>query len=156
MYEHHSPDRVSVQQMLAVQLRIPILDWGERKVNIKTAKMNQEVSNIAILQEEDKLKQQLVLKVADFNLQKQLVEGALRSKEISKSSCEITEKRFLSGSIDLLRLSSARKAWQSASENYIMSLYNYWKFYYEVQQLTLYDFQNKSAISKNFDKILDK
>lgn len=148
--------RLLEQQMLAVQLHIPILDWGERKGNIKTAKMNQEVSNIAILQEEDKIKQQLMLKVTDFNLQKQLVEGALRSKDISKSSYEITEKRFLSGSIDLLRLTSARKAWQTASENYIMSLYNYWKFYYEVQQLTLYDFQNKSTLSKNFDEVLDK
>jgi outer membrane protein TolC len=144
------------QEMIAVQLRIPVLDWGERKGNIKTAKMNNEVSKIAILQEEDKFKQQLVLKVADFNLQKQLVSGALRSSEISKSSYEITEKRFLSGSIDLLRLSSARKAWQSASESYIVSLYNYWQFYYELQQLTLYDFQNTTTISKNFDEILDK
>jgi outer membrane protein TolC len=85
-----------------------------------------------------------------------LVTGALRTSEISRSSYEITEKRFLSGSIDLLRLTSARKAWQTASENYITSLYNYWKFYYEVQQLTLYDFQNKSTISENFDEMLDK
>lgn len=149
-------DRLLEQEMIAVKLSIPLLDWGERKGNIKTAKMNNEVSNIAILQEEDKLKQQLMLKVADFNLQKTLVENALRSKEISKSSYDVTEKRFLSGSIDLLRLTTARKAWQTASENYITSLYNYWRFYYEVQQLTLYDFQNNSTISKNFDEILGK
>lgn len=148
--------RLLEQQMIAIQMNIPILDWGERKGNIKTAKMNNEVSEIAVQQESDKLNQQLGLKIIDFNLQKQLVAGALRTSEISKSSYDITEKRFLSGSIDLLRLTSARKAWQSASENYITSLYNYWKFYYEVQQLTLYDFQNKSTISKNFDEILEK
>lgn len=148
--------RLLEQQMIAIQLSIPILDWGERRGNIKTAKMNNEVSEIAVQQESDKLSQKLALKVIDFNLQKQLVSGALRTNEISKSSYEITEKRFLSGSVDLLRLSSARKAWQVASENYIMSLYNYWKFYYEVQQLTLYDFQNNSFISKKFDEILDK
>lgn len=148
--------RLLEQQMVAIQLSIPILDWGERKGNIKTAKMNNEISEIAVQQESDKINQQLSLKIIDFNLQKQLVAGALRTSEISRSSYEITEKRFLSGSIDLLRLTSARKAWQSASENYIMSLYNYWKFYYEVQQLTLYDFQNNSTISKNFDEILDK
>lgn len=148
--------RLLEQQMIAIQMNIPILDWGERKGNIKTAKMNNEVSEIAVQQESDKLSQQLSLKIIDFNLQRQLVAGALRTSEISKSSYNITEKRFLSGSIDLLRLTSARKAWQAASENYITSLYNYWKFYYEVQQLTLYDFQNKSTISKNFDEILDK
>lgn len=148
--------RLLEQQMIAIQLSIPILDWGERKGNIKTAKMNNEISEIAVQQESDKINQQLSLKIIDFNLQKQLVAGALRTSEISRSSYEITEKRFLSGSIDLLRLTSARKAWQSASENYITSLYNYWRFYYEVQQLTLYDFQNNSTISKNFDEILDK
>ncbi|KQC02752.1 TolC family protein [Pedobacter sp. Hv1] len=148
--------RLLAQQMIAIQLRIPILDWGERKGNIKTAKMNNEVSEIAIQQEGDKIYQQLGLKIIDFNLQKQLVAVALRTMEISKSSYELTEKRFLSGSIDLLRLTSARKAWQAASENYVMCLYNYWKFYYEVQQLTLYDFQSKSTISKNFDEMINK
>lgn len=148
--------RLLDQQMISIQMNIPILDWGERRGNIKTAKMNNEVSEIAVQQESDKLSQQLSLKIIDFNLQKQLVTGALRTSEISRSSYEITEKRFLSGSIDLLRLTSARKAWQTASENYITSLYNYWKFYYEVQQLTLYDFQNKITISKNFDEILEK
>jgi outer membrane protein TolC len=142
------------QQMIAIHLSIPLLDWGERKGNIKTAKMNNEVSEIAVQQESDKLKQKLNLKIIDFNLQKQLVESALRTSQISTSSYVITEKRFLSGSIDLLRLTSARKAWQTASENYITSLYNYWRFYYEVQQLTLYDFQSKSTISENFDQML--
>lgn len=143
------------QRLVTIQVSIPILDWGERKGNIKTAKMNHEVSEIAVQQESDKLNQELSLKIIDFNLQKQLVAGALKTRDISRSSYEITEKRFLSGSIDLLRLTSARKAWQTASENYIMSLYNYWKLYYEVQQFTLYDFQTKSTISKNFDEMLD-
>ncbi|SMO92837.1 Outer membrane efflux protein [Flavobacterium resistens] len=153
---HQAYNQLLEQQMVAIKLNIPILDWGERKGNIKTAKMNNEISEIAIQQDGDKLKQQLNLKVIDFNLQKQLVENALRTSEISKSSYDVTEKRFLSGSVDLLRLTSARKAWQNASENYIMSLYNYWRFYYEVEQLTLYDFHNKSTISENFDEILDK
>ena len=144
------------QQIIAVQFKMPILDWGERKGNIKTAKLNKEVNDIGIQNEEDQIHQELVLKVVDFNLQNQLVSAALRSSEISKSSYNVTEKRFLSGSIDLLRLTRARKAWQTASENYITSLHNYWRFYYEVQQLTLYDFQNSTTISKNFDEILDK
>ncbi len=151
-----SYNKLLEQQMIAVQLNIPILDWGQRRGNIKTAKMNTEVTEIAVQQEGDKINQELLLKVIDFNLQKQLVAGALRNSEISKASYEITEKRFLNGSIDLLRLTSARKSWQTAAENYITSLYKYWRLYYEVQQLTLYDFESKSSISKNFDEILEK
>ena len=144
------------QQMIAVKLSMPILDWGQRRGNIKTAKMNSEITEIAVQQEGDKINQELLLKVIDFNLQKQMVTVALRNSEISKASYEITEKRFLNGSIDLLRLSSARKSWQTAAENYITSLYKYWRLYYKVQQLTLYDFESKSSITKNFDEILEK
>lgn len=143
------------QQIVSVQLNMPLLDWGERKGNIKTARINKEVKDIELQQEEEQLKQKIYLKVADFNLQEQLVIGALRSSEIARTSYEITEKRFLSGTIDLLRLSSAKEAWQATSENYIRSLSNYWKYYYEVQQLTLYNFINKEPVKKNLDNSIE-
>ncbi|AUP78500.1 TolC family protein [Flavivirga eckloniae] len=142
------------QQMVAIQLNVPILDWGERKGNIKTAKMNKEVLDIELQQDEDAYKQQVTLKVIDFNLQKELVEGALRTSEIARESYKITEKRFLSGRIDLLNLSSSRQAWQLATEQYILSLQNYWTFYYEVQQLTLYNFINGNTIKQDFNAII--
>ncbi len=143
------------QEMIAIQFSIPILDWGERKGKIKTAKMNKEVIDVELQQDKESFKQDITLKVIDFNLQKELVNGALRTSEISKESYELTKKRFLSGRIDLLRLASARKAWQSASENYIKSLQNYWTLYYQVQQLTLYDFLNKKELTEDFKVILD-
>jgi len=143
------------QQMIAIRMNIPLLDWGERKGNIKMASTKREVLTIEIEQESEKLKQEISLKVTDFNLQEQLVLGALRSKEISRESYEVTQKRFLSGRVDLLKLTSARKSWQTASETYIQSLYNYWKFYFEVQQLTLFDFIHNKALEANFEKIVD-
>lgn len=143
------------QEMVAIQFSVPILDWGERKGKIKTAKMNKQVVDIELQQDEEFYKQDITLKVIDFNLQKELVNGALRTSEISKESYELTKKRFLSGRIDLLKLASARKAWQSSSENYIKSLQNYWTLYYQVQQLTLYDFLNKKELTEDFSVILE-
>lgn len=142
------------QQMVAIQFSIPILDWGERKGKIKTAKSNKEVQEIEMQQEEEKFKQEIALKVIDFNLQEQLVIGARRTSEISRESYQLTEKRFLSGRVDLLRLSSARRAWQTASESYIQSLSNYWRFYYEIQQLTLFDFIANKNIQQNFNALM--
>lgn len=143
------------QQMIAIQFSIPILDWGERKGKIKTAKMNKDVVDIELQQEEDTFKQEITLKVIDFNLQRELVEGALKTSEIARESYRITEKRFLLGNLDYLMLSSSRKAWQLATEQYIQSLLSYWKLYYEVQQLTLYDFLNEKTLQQDFEKILD-
>lgn len=139
------------QQIVSVQLNMPLLDWGERKGKIKTARINKEVKDIELQQEEEQFRQKINLKVAEFNLQEQLVTGALKSSEIARTSYEISEKRFLSGTIDLLRLSNAKESWQAASENYIRSLSDYWKYYYEVQQLTLYDFINKKPVSKKLE-----
>jgi len=142
------------QQMVAINFKIPLLDWGERKGNIETAKMNKEVATIDNQQEEERLHKEIVLKVTNFNLQKKIVSGALRSSEIATESYLLTEKRFLSGKIDLLNLNSARKAWQAATERYIGSLSNYWKLYYEVQQLTLYDFIEKRPIAERLEGIV--
>ena len=139
------------QQMIAIQFSIPILDWGERKGKIKTAKMNKDVVDIELQQEEDTFKQNITLKVIDFNLQKELVDGALKTSEIARESYKITEKRFLLGNLDYLILTSSRQAWQSATEQYIQSLLSYWKLYYEVQQLTLYDFLNDKTLQQDFN-----
>lgn len=143
------------QQMVAIQFSVPILDWGERRGNIQTAKMNKEVADIEIQQDEDTYKQSIALKVNNFNLQKELVIGALHTSDISNESYKITEKRFLSGQVDLLNLSSSRKAWQQSTESYIQSLQVYWTLYYELQQLTLYNFINNSTLKQDFDTVLD-
>lgn len=141
------------QQMVSVNFSLPILDWGERKGKIKTAQMNKDVIDIELQQDADKLDQDIAQKVIDFNLQKELVQGTLKTSEIAKESYNITEKRFLSGKIDLLNLTSSRKVWQQATEQYIQSLFNYWRLYYEVQQLTLYNFIKDKPIVEDFDAI---
>lgn len=117
--------------------------------------MNKDVIDIELQQNEDTYKQNITLKVLDFNLQQELVLGALRTSEISKESYSLTEKRFLSGSVDFLNLIASRKAWQQANENYIRALQNYWAIYYKVQQLTLYNFIDNTPLIQDFESILD-
>ena len=142
------------QQMVSVNFSVPLLDWGERKGNIQTAKMNKDVIDIELQQNEDTYKQDITLNVLNFNAQKDLVVGALRSATIAKESYELTQKRFLSGNVDFLALSASRTAWQNANENYIKILQQYWTLYYKVQQLTLYNFINKNPLTQDFEKIL--
>lgn len=142
------------QEMVSVNFSIPLLDWGERKGKIKTAKMNKEVVDIELQQQGDTFSQDIIQKVADFNIQKELVAGALRASKIARESYRITEKRYLLGNTDYLKLTSSRQAWQSATERYIQSLQNYWKLYYKVQQITLYDFNSQTHIELDFDVFL--
>ena len=116
------------QQIVSVQFRLPILDWGERRGNIKTARMTQELAEIETEQLKNDLNRQLLLAVNNFNLQQSQVITAQRAKVISKESYAITEKRFLSGKVDLLRLLNAREAFQTTTEQYVQSLQEFWRF----------------------------
>lgn len=143
------------QQMVSLQLSIPILDWGERKGNVKTAKMNKNVIDIELQQYEDSFIQDITLKTQEFNLQKDIVLGANRTREISKESYELTLQRFLSGNVDFLNLTTGRKAWQTANESYIQALHKYWILYYSVQKLTLYNFSKEITLSEDFDILIE-
>ncbi|MEI6866767.1 TolC family protein [Flavicella sp.] len=145
----------SNQKMVSIQFSVPVLDWGERKGKIKTARMNKEVVDIELQQNEETYKQDITQNVLDFNIQHELVLGALRTNEISKESYHLTEKRFLSGSVDFLNLTSSRKAWQQANENYIQTLQSYWALYYKVQQLTLYNFIDNTPLLQDFKTRID-
>lgn len=144
------------QERIAIRFKIPILDWGERKRNRKMAKRNKQFKDLDLEQEETRLIQDLASKILEFNLQEELIFVAKRASQVAKESYEITEQRFLLGNVDLLRLTSSLKAWQSTNENYISKLSNYWKYYYEIQQLTLFDYKKKRELNIDFEKgILD-
>lgn len=148
--------RLLDQQMIGIRFSIPLLDWGERKGNIQKAKMTKEVQDIQVEQDRNDIVRRLKLAVTNFNLQEEQVLTALRSRDIARESYEVTEKRFLSGKVDLLRLTSSRKAWQSSTDEYIRSLQQYWEYYYEVQELTLFNFLQKMKLGQDFDRIIEE
>lgn len=143
------------QEMLSLHFNIPILDWGERKNKVKIARMNKALSDAELQQNKEQFEQDITLKIKEFNLQKELVNVALLTSKVAKEAYSLTERRYLSGRVDLLQLASTRRASQTASENYIKSLQNYWKLYYEVQQFTLYDFFNKKDLIRDLNVILE-
>lgn len=144
------------QQMVGLTLSVPLLDWGDRRGQREMAQSKKEVTEIEVKQALIDFEQEVTLKVIDFNLQAQVVESARQANELAQKSHELTQKRFVLGNADVLKLTSSMKAMQSASEKYINSLAAYWQYFYEVQQLTLYDFIHQKTLSANFDELIKK
>lgn len=144
------------QQMVSLGVSIPILDWGDRKGTKQMAHSLKEVVDIEVEQELNDFKQELTLKVIDFNIQKQVVESAQRAKLLSEKSYSLTKQRFISGNADVLKLSSSMEAMQRAQEAYLQSVASYWIQYYEIQKITLFDFRLGKTLSANFDQIIQK
>lgn len=144
------------QQMVALNINIPLLDWGDAKGRRQMAHSQKQVTEIEVEQAMLDFEQEVKLKVIDFNLQEQLVSSAAKADSLAAQSYEVTKQRFVLGKVDVLRLTSAMKNSQQAKATYINSLATYWRYYYEVQQYTLYDFINQQALEADFEMIVEK
>lgn len=129
------------QEMVALSLSIPIIDWGVRKGKVNMARNNLNVVETAARQEELTVEEDVVMTVGDFNIQQQLVTSALEALDLADMAYDRTLKRFIIGKADINSLTLSQSRQQSASTNYIKSLQNFWLSYYRLRKLTLYDFE---------------
>ncbi|MDF1550701.1 MAG: TolC family protein, partial [Bacteroidales bacterium] len=143
------------QQVVVFGLQIPILDWGERKGKKQMARKNQEVTYIETKQTLSDFEQAVVLKVLDFNLQPRIVESSRKADKIADMSFNMTKIRFMLGKADILKMNNAMKARQSSREMYINSIFTYWKYYYELQGLTLYNLKTGKDLAEDFEKLIE-
>ena len=144
------------QQMVNVSINIPLLDWGDRKGQKQMAQKQKEVVDIEVKQSMLDFEQEVKLKVIDFNLQGQVVASAAKADTLARQSYELTQRRFLLGKADVLKLTSSMSARQRAREKYITSLATYWQYYYQVQGLTLFDFKNRRTLEEDFKKLIEE
>ncbi len=142
-------------QQFGLNLSIPILDWGKRKGQYQMAKSRQEITKISVEQTISSFKQDVITKVLEFNLQFNKVQSIAKSDTLALESYILTSTRFKKGNVDVLKLTSSQKAKDNARLQYVQSLYQYWRDYYTVRKLTLYDFVNNQTLEEDFEKLLD-
>lgn len=135
------------QEIVRIGLNIPLVDWGLSKGQYQLAKRNREVVELSLQQAEIDLEQSLVLTVEEFNLQDRLVQSAAEAEEIAQMAYEITRERFLTGNANIVRLSMSQSSSIAAQRNYINALENYWRYFYTIRRMTLYDFVNETQLA---------
>ena len=131
-------------------IEIPILDWGLSEGKYKMAKSRLEVIKTQVKQSKTDFRRNLFLTVRKFNLQDDQVEVAARADTIAQRRYEVAKQRFLVGKIDVLKLNEARKDKDISKNTYISAIKQYWSMYYDLRQITLYDFKNEQELDVNF------
>jgi len=138
--------RLKSQDMASVTLSIPLKDWGKRKNEWLSARSRLEAAEISEQETARDTELDVVMTVADFNERQALVETARQALTIAEDAYAQTLQRFIKGQVDAYSLSLAQSHWQTARQNQIMSLQNYWITYYHLRRLTLYDYQRHQII----------
>lgn len=144
------------QQVVSLSLQIPLVDWGERRGNYLMAQKNQEVVQAEVQQQTLDFNKRVILKAMEFNSQRRLVAKKAEARTIAKESYAITQQQFLAGNADVLRLNSSQQAFKQARLDYVRGVYLFWKNYYELQALTLYDFQRQQALTADFESLINQ
>ena len=135
------------QQTLSVEFSLPILDWGRSKSQIETAKANQRLAMDDVEQDQRDFEQILLTELSLFGQYYQQVSLNQEVDKLSQVRYQIAQDRFLTGNLNITDLILAFEEKDRARRDYIRSLWEYWRSYYRIQELTLYDFQSMRKLN---------
>ena len=143
------------RQEVILGLSIPIYDWGVARGNIKMAESNLELIQTQVEQEELDLMQDIYIKVARFNMQQQQITIAAKSDTIAQKSYTLTQQRYMAGKeVTFLDINNAQVQSDNALKNYYNVMMNYWRSYYELRRLTLFDWERRMELYFDERKLL--
>lgn len=134
------------QQGVSVTFSIPVLDWGRRQANIKSAQANQELINNTVQLEEINFEQQVLTLVKQFELLQSQLVSAIRADQIAQKKYDIAQNRYLVNKINVTDLNIALQEKDSAKRSYLQAMREYWNAYYQLRVLTLFDFEKNQPI----------
>lgn len=149
-YQHPSQ-----QQQVRLGISIPIYDWGVARGKIKMAESNLELTQTQVHQDELDLIQEIYVKVARFNMQQQLITIAAKSDTVAQKSYLLTQQRYMAGKdVTFLDINNAQVQSDNSLKNYYNVMMNYWRSYFEIRRLTLYDWEQREDLSFDERKLL--
>lgn len=135
-----------MRNMAVVSLSVPLFDWGKRRHAWEAAVSRMDAAERAAEEKARDTELEVQLCVEEFNERQSLLETAQQALDIADDVYTQTLRRFIKGQADVYNLSMAQSYWQSARQNRIASLQNYWLSYYHLRRLTLYDYQRRQPI----------
>lgn len=143
-------------QVVQVGVKIPILDWGKRRGQVRVAKSNREVVLSKIRQEQMDFNQNIFLLVENFNNQAQQLNIAQEADLIAEKRYKTSVETFMIGKISTLDLNDAQNSKDEARQKHISELYYYWYYFYQIRSLTLWDFEQNTELEADFEDIVKR
>lgn len=147
-------DRLKDNQVVEMGFKIPILDWGKRRGQVKVSESNRDVVMSRLRKEQMDFDQNIFILVERFNNQRQQLENALRADTIAQRRYDTNVETFLIGKISTLDLNDSQVSKDESRQAYINQLYLYWNYYYQLRNVALWDFSTNTGIDRDIDAIV--
>ncbi len=142
------------QEVVTLGIRLPILDWGVARGQIKESESNEEIEKNKVAQERIDFNRQVYLLGIQFNMQKNQVMIASLADTVARQTYEVTKGRYLIGKpITITELNTAQTETDGAQRDYYSALKTYWSTYFDLRRLTLYDFIRNEPLRFNWEDV---
>jgi outer membrane protein TolC len=142
------------QEQVSLGISIPLYDWGVARGRIKMAESQQEIVNNNVEQEMIDFDRNIYLKVVQFNMQQLQITIAAKSDTVARKTYDVTKGRYLIGKVvSVLDLNNAQIQTDASQKSYYDALYTFWRSYYELRKMTLFDFKDHQLILFNIADI---
>ena len=134
------------EQLVQLQLNVPILDWGQQKKRVQLAKTRASFIQKRIEQDKIDFETAIYQVVLQFNNVQEQIAMVTQLRDLALERFEITKESYLLGAISIRELSLSQGEKDQAIREYTNTLSLYWNSYYLLRRLTLYDFVNQQKI----------
>jgi outer membrane protein TolC len=139
------------QQMVNLTFQIPLIDWGQKRGRYNLAKSQQKLESSTLKQKEIDFEQDMQITINEFNLQYEMVKSAKEAAGVAIEVYDMNKQRFVLGQMDVNTLIVQLNRKENAIISYVNSLYKYWRLYYNLRYLTLFDFEKNSTLVNDLE-----
>lgn len=141
-------------QVVEVGVKIPLIDWGRRRGQVKVAQSNRQVVESRLRQEQLAFNQDLFILVERYTNQREQVAVAARADSIAVNRYNSNVETYLIGKISTLDLKDSQLKKDQSRQDYVSRLYYFWLYYYQLRSLTLWDYSDNSPIEADFEYLI--
>lgn len=131
---------------IGLTIRIPILDWGENKSQVRAAQARQKQNIIRKEEVEREIESEVLNLVARLNSNLKQLQLLEKSVAVAEKSFDITLKRYSDGDIDSQALALERDRLNNSYSTHLRAYVNYQLSIADLMQKTFYDFKNDEEV----------
>ncbi|MGA9837550.1 MAG: TolC family protein, partial [Gemmatimonadaceae bacterium] len=127
-------------QQFSLGIQVPLVQWGAHSADVQAARADQDrVAATSRAMREQTVQNARFAALSVAQAARNLMVSA-KADTVASKRFEVAYERYVIGKIDIDNLYIAQNDKDQALQQYVQALRGYWTAYYQLRQLTLYDF----------------
>lgn len=134
-------DQPEKDQTARLSVSIPILDWGRSASTVKLAESERDLTIFDVQKGMEEFDRRVIVRVEQFGLLQDQLRTATEADKVAGNGYQIALKKFQNGEITITDMNIAQSERERAKRDYVGTIRNYWVAFFQLREMTLYDFE---------------